>query len=70
MLKIRTIHKLFLIACLIIVLAGCNNANQEMKQEQREDIIDEREDEQLDTPAQEYRKEQMEDRMDEMEDRR
>ncbi|MGM0883343.1 MAG: hypothetical protein ACQEXQ_20190 [Bacillota bacterium] len=68
--KIGTIHKLFLIVCLLTVLAGCNNANQEIKQEQREDIIDEREDEQLDTPAQEYRKEQMEDRMDEMEDRR
>lgn len=70
MLKIGGIHKLFLIACLLTVLAGCNNANQEMKQENREDIIDEREDEQLETPAQEYRREQMEDRMDEIEDRR
>lgn len=51
-------------------MAGCNNADQEMKQENREDIIDEREDEQLDTPAQEYRHEQIEDRIDEREDDR
>lgn len=70
MLKTRVLPKLFLFISLLTVIAGCNNANQEMKQENREDIIDERDDEQLGTPAREYRQEQMEDRMDEMEDDR
>ena len=52
-------------------LSGCGgdgDLRQEMQQEQREDIIDEREDERLQAPDAEYRQEQREDRLDEAED--
>ncbi|MFC4779408.1 hypothetical protein ACFO9Q_21650 [Paenibacillus sp. GCM10023252] len=64
------VYKLLVLLGLFTMLMGCNNeeAKQEMKQEQQEDIIDEREDRQLDSPVKEYRQEQMEDRMDERED--
>ncbi|MFD2615642.1 hypothetical protein [Paenibacillus gansuensis] len=55
---------------LLTAAAGCNNAGPEIQQEQQEDLIDEREDDTLNTPGGEYRQEQQEDRMDEEEDAR
>ncbi len=49
---------------------GGDTVRQEMQQERQEDIIDEREDEQLNAPGVEYNQEQREDRLDEIEDDR
>ncbi|HZG88206.1 hypothetical protein [Paenibacillus sp.] len=59
-------------AALALGLTACggDGMRQEMQQERQEDIIDEREDEQLNTPGTEYQQEQREDRMDETEDER
>jgi hypothetical protein len=48
---------------LAAMLTGCNNDGPQMQQERAGEIIDEREDEQLNDPATEYRTEQVEDRL-------
>jgi hypothetical protein len=67
----NTLAKWLLTLGILSILAGCGagpEMQQEMNQEQREDIIDEREDENLNSPGVEMRQEQTEDRMDERED--
>jgi uncharacterized lipoprotein len=71
--KDMLMKKCLLTLGILAILAGCGagpEMQQEMNQGQREDIIDEREDETLNTPGVEMRQEQREDRMDELEDNR
>ena len=59
--------------CAAFGLTACGGGDtmrQEMQQERQEDLLDEREDEQLNAPGVEYNQEQQEDRMDEAEDAR
>ncbi|TLS50469.1 hypothetical protein FE782_20850 [Paenibacillus antri] len=61
---------LLLSLALGLTACGGDDMRQEMQQERQEDIIDEREDEQLNAPGVEYNQEQREDRVDEIEDDR
>ncbi|HZG55935.1 hypothetical protein [Paenibacillus sp.] len=62
---------LIALACGLTACGGNDmDMQQEMRQERQEDIIDEREDEQLNSPGVEYQQEQQEDRLDEAEDDR
>jgi hypothetical protein len=57
----------FIVSLVTAVPLGCG-AGSEIQQEQQEDMIDEREDEELNDPGTEIRQEQMEDQIDEQED--
>lgn len=59
----------FILSLVTAIPLGCG-AGPEIQQEQQEDMIDEREDDELDDPVTEYQREQQEDQMDETEDDR